>query len=102
MTKEEPTIYRDQGCSIAPACLSCPLLQCKYDTPEIPPTKLRAIVQRATRIREMRRLNLSVEEAARRWKITTRTVYRMIQLEKINGLPETNQERNETSSQHSQ
>lgn len=25
--------YRDEGCDVAPACLRCPLKQCKYDDP---------------------------------------------------------------------
>ena len=31
--EEEYFIYRDTGCELAPACLSCPLPQCKYDMP---------------------------------------------------------------------
>ena len=30
----EGSYYPDNGCNIAPACLSCPLPLCKYDDPE--------------------------------------------------------------------
>ena len=26
--------YRDDGCEVAPACLRCPLPQCRYDDPK--------------------------------------------------------------------
>ncbi len=26
--------YRDTGCDLAPSCLSCPFVRCRYDKPE--------------------------------------------------------------------
>lgn len=35
MTKRRPehTDYRDEGCSLHPTCLTCPLPACRYDLP---------------------------------------------------------------------
>lgn len=30
----QPAYYKDQGCSLAPSCLNCPLPRCRYDAPQ--------------------------------------------------------------------
>ena len=69
----------DIGCEAAPKCLECPLPPCKHDDP--------AAYQRwrrqsagggdAARIATMDRENLTVAEAAERFNITIRTVFRI-------------------------
>ena len=69
--------YEDTGCEISSSCLNCPLPQCKYDDP--------SWFQRHRRIARdmnvwstMRSEGLSVEEAAERFSVTVRTVFRII------------------------
>ena len=69
--------YEDTGCEVSPSCLNCPLPQCKYDDP--------TWFQRHRRIARdmkvwstMQAESLSVEEAAERFSVTVRTVFRMM------------------------
>ncbi len=70
--------YRDEGCEVSPSCLRCPLPQCKYDDPG---WFLRE--KRRERDEEvlsaMRRQKLSVPEAAARFDISQRTIFRILQ-----------------------
>ena len=69
--------YEDTGCEVSPSCLNCPLPQCKYDDP--------GWFQRHRRIARdlkvwstMRSEGLTVEEAAERFSVTVRTVFRIM------------------------
>ena len=74
----EQVEYRDQGCDLFPSCLHCPLPRCRYDEPG----GARAMLNRI-RDREMRRLRreheLPVDEIARRYRVSRRTVFRALQ-----------------------
>ncbi|MYB40839.1 MAG: hypothetical protein F4X76_01340 [Chloroflexi bacterium] len=74
----EQVEYRDQGCDLFPSCLHCPLPRCRYDEPG----GARAMLNRI-RDREMRRLRrehaLPVDEIARRYRVSRRTVFRVLQ-----------------------
>ncbi len=75
--KPEYVEYRDEGCEIAPACLSCPLPQCKLDEPQAWRNGLRRV--RDQEILRLRRDNgKSVAEIARRFSVSTRTIHRII------------------------
>ena len=70
--------YEDTGCEASDACLNCPLPQCKFDDP--------AWYQRNRRLAKdfqvmyaMERDRLSVEEAAERFSVTVRTIFRILQ-----------------------
>ena len=70
--------YRDDGCEISPSCLRCPLPMCKYDDP--------VWFQREKRrerdeevLSAMRMQNLTVPEAAARFDISQRTIFRILQ-----------------------
>ena len=70
--------YRDDGCEVSPSCLRCPLPLCKYDDP--------VWFQREKRrerdeevLSAMRRQKLSVPEAAARFDISQRTIFRILQ-----------------------
>lgn len=66
----------DDGCEVAPKCLECPLPQCKYDDPSGHLRQLRQ--QKDAQILEgMKQRNLSVDEAARLFGVTTRTIFRV-------------------------
>ena len=69
--------YEDTGCEVAAACLDCPLPQCKYDDP--------AWFQRNRRLARdfkiwsaMQQYDLTVEEAAERFEVTVRTIFRIM------------------------
>jgi hypothetical protein len=70
--------YEDTGCEISPACLSCPLPQCKYDDP-VWFQKHRRIARDLKMWSAIRAEGLSVEEAADRFSVTVRTVFRIMQ-----------------------
>ena len=69
--------YRDRGCDLFPSCLRCPLPRCRYDEPG----GVRAMLNRV-RDREIRRLRrdhaMPVDEIARRFRISRRTVFRAL------------------------
>ena len=70
--------YEDNGCEASDACLDCPLPRCKHDDP--------AWYQRNRRLAKdfqmmytIQQERLSVEEAAERFSVTARTVFRILQ-----------------------
>lgn len=66
--------YSDEGCDLFPSCLNCPLAACRYDQPGRQAGK-------ELRNGHMLRLygdGVAVGELARRFKVSTRTVYRVI------------------------
>jgi len=70
--------YEDTGCEVSTACLDCPLPRCKFDDP--------AWYQRNRRLaRDFRVMytiqqeSLSMEEAAERFSVTVRTIFRTLQ-----------------------
>lgn len=69
--------YRDDGCDVFPSCLSCPLPRCRYDVPG----GARAMLNLA-RDAEIRRMrfegDLEVEEIAKRFRVSRRTVFRVL------------------------
>ncbi len=69
--------YEDTGCEVSLSCLNCPLPQCKYDDP--------AWFQRYQRFSKdlivltaMQSENLTVDEAAERFSVTVRTIFRIM------------------------
>ena len=69
--------YRDDGCEVSVSCLRCPLPQCKYDDP--------GWLQREKRLERdqevvtaLREQGLSVAEAADRFSLSERTVFRIL------------------------
>ena len=69
--------YADDGCEVAASCLACPLPRCKYDDIRWYERNRRlANDLRMTAVIE--REGLSAEEAAARFGITKRTVFRVL------------------------
>ena len=69
--------YRDAGCDVAPSCLRCHLPRCKYDDP--------GWFQRQKQgerdgevVRALRQHGLSVPDAAARFGLSQRTVFRIL------------------------
>jgi len=66
--------YRDTGCDLHPACLSCPLPRCRYDEPHgSVSVRRRETMQAAARLRSK---GLMVSEVAQQLGISERSVYR--------------------------
>ena len=74
----EHSHYRDDGCDLFAACLTCPLPHCRYDVPG----GARAMLNRV-RDREIRRMRhengVPVDEIARHFRLSRRTVFRILQ-----------------------
>ena len=69
--------YEDTGCEVSASCLNCPLPQCKYDDPEWF-QRQRRMARDLTVWSTMRSEDLTVEEAAERFSVTVRTVFRIM------------------------
>ncbi len=70
--------YRDDGCDLFAACLTCPLPHCRYDVPGGARTMLNRV--RDHEIRRMRHENgVAVDEIARCFRVSRRTVFRVLQ-----------------------
>lgn len=74
MPLPEYTEYRDTGCDLHPACLSCPFERCRYDTPRGERWKLNT-----GRDREIIRLFLAGASPAlaQRYGLTERSIFRI-------------------------
>lgn len=69
--------YEDTGCEVSPSCLNCPLPQCKYDDP-LWFQRNRRLAQDLRMITTMRSEALTVEQAAERFSVTVRTIFRVL------------------------
>lgn len=70
--------YEDTGCEIHPACLTCPLLRCRYDEPGgLKTIRLSARDKEIARAREAGR---SLAEITRRFGLSRRSVFRRLAL----------------------
>ena len=70
--------YEDTGCEASESCLDCPLPVCKYDDP-VWYQRNRRLARDFRMLHIMNRESLSVEEAAERFSVTVRTVFRIMQ-----------------------
>ena len=75
----EPSIdhYEDTGCEVAEACLGCPLPRCKFDDMAWY-SKYRRMARDLRIMSVIQNEELSVSEAAARFRITKRTVFRIL------------------------
>jgi hypothetical protein len=69
--------YEDTGCEVASSCLNCPLPQCKYDDPGWY-QKNRRLAKDLNIFTVMQSEELTVEEAAERFLVTVRTIFRIM------------------------
>ncbi len=69
--------YRDTGCEVSRSCLNCPLPQCKYDNPTWFQHH-RRMARDFKVLNAMRSEELTVEEAAQRFSVTARTIFRIL------------------------
>jgi hypothetical protein len=73
----EETRYKDDGCTVHPHCLTCPLDRCRFDDPR----GLRAILNepRDTAIYELRQKGVQAPELSRRFGLSRRTIFRILE-----------------------
>jgi hypothetical protein len=69
--------FEDAGCEVSDSCLNCPLPRCKYDDP-VWYQKHRRLAKDLKVLTVMRTEKLSVEEAAERFSVTVRTIFRIM------------------------
>ena len=72
-----PNYYKDEGCKISPSCLTCPLPQCRYDDP-ISFQRERHLAKDFQVWNTIRSESLTTDEAAERFSVTRRTIFRII------------------------
>lgn len=70
--------YEDTGCEASDSCLDCPLPLCKYDDPSWY-YRHRRLAKDFRMLHIIQRESLSAEEAAERFSVTVRTVFRIMQ-----------------------
>lgn len=70
-------IYKDIGCNLAPSCLNCPLPICKYDRPKQDQGSEGKQKDLET-LKIMRSEGLTKVQAAKRFGVTERTIYRIL------------------------
>tara|TARA_B100000519_G_C14105267_1_gene373048 strand:- start:305 stop:643 length:339 start_codon:yes stop_codon:yes gene_type:complete len=69
-------LFFDEGCEYANSCLNCSLPLCKYDDPILDNSKSK--INRNSLIFSMKKSDVSNKEIAKRLKISTRTVHRVL------------------------
>ena len=80
--------YRDDGCDVSSSCLRCPLPRCKYDSDESGNVNWLQRERKAKRdqqvLRVRRKEGVTIVEIAHRFRISERTVHRIL-AESLNG-----------------
>ncbi len=69
--------YEDTGCEVTDSCLNCPLPRCKHDDPEWY-QKNRRLAKDWKMYTTIETERLTAEEAADRFSVTVRTVFRIV------------------------
>ena len=69
--------YEDTGCEVSSSCLVCPLSRCRYDDP-VWYQRLRRTAKDMKVWRTVESEGLTAEEAATKFSVTERTIFRMI------------------------
>ncbi len=77
--------YRDSGCDLAPSCLRCPLVRCRYDEPG----GARALLQgpRDEAVQRRREEGAGIDGLAAEFDLSRRSVFRILARERANGGP---------------
>ena len=68
--------YRDSGCDLAPSCLRCPLVRCRYDEPG----GARALLQssRDEAVQRRREEGVGIDGLAAEFGLSRRSVFRIL------------------------
>ncbi len=74
--------YRDEGCSVSPSCLRCPLPWCKYDDPAAYHRELR--LSRDREVMQVKRdQGKTVPQLARHFGLSERTIHRILERARV-------------------
>ena len=76
--------YRDDGCELSPSCLNCPLPRCKYDDPGWIQRERRRKRDAAV-LKARHHDRLTVPQLAQRFRVSERTVFRILGRNGANG-----------------
>ena len=68
--------YQDDGCEVAPACLSCPLERCRYD--EFHGLHMARLRARNPQVVALRRDGALIREIMAQFRLSRRQVYRVL------------------------
>ena len=73
--------YRDSGCDLAPSCLRCPLVRCRYDEPG----GARALLQssRDEAVQRRREEGAGIDGLAAEFDLSRRSVFRILRRRRI-------------------
>ena len=74
--------YRDEGCSVSPSCLRCPLPWCKYDDPAAYHRELRLSRDREV-MQVKRNEGKTVPQLARHFGLSERTIHRILERARV-------------------
>ncbi len=69
--------YEDTGCEVSRSCLNCPLSRCKYDDP-VWFQRHRRMARDLKVWRTMQLEELTADQAADRFSVTVRTIFRIM------------------------
>ena len=69
--------YEDSGCEVSSSCLTCPLPRCKYDDP-VWFQRHRRMARDLKVWTTMQMEGLTADEAAERFSVTVRTIFRIM------------------------
>ncbi len=75
--------YRDQGCDLAPSCLRCPLVRCRYDEPGGARKLLQGSRDEAVWYR--RGEGVGIDALAQEFSLSRRSVFRILARGRENG-----------------
>jgi len=78
--------YEDTGCEVSNSCLNCPLPRCKHDDP-VWFQRNRRLARDFNVLTAIRVESLTIEEAAERFSVTERTIFRILRRCR-DGMPE--------------
>lgn len=68
--------YRDGGCELAPCCLRCPLVRCRYDEPG--GARRLLLGSRDEALQQRREEGAGIDELAREFGLSRRSVFRVL------------------------
>lgn len=74
--------YRDEGCTLFPSCLECPLSRCRYDEQAEGQRRTALKLRDREVMRQRRETGEGAAELARIFGVSTRTVQRIIRRHK--------------------
>lgn len=70
--------YLDEGCDLAPACLRCPFVRCRFDEPRAGGVRQLRVESRRLAAQELRERGWSAAQIARAMRLSRRSAFRLL------------------------